>query len=86
MSEYTEVERVAERVAHGGHNIPVADIERRFSRSLANVLNVFSVEVDACWCFLNSDVLPELVFEQQGEWCNVVHTTYYQALQKEAKL
>lgn len=25
--------RVAERVAHGGHNIPLADIERRFPRS-----------------------------------------------------
>ena len=25
--------RVAERVAHGGHNIPAADIERRFARS-----------------------------------------------------
>lgn len=40
--------RVAERVAHGGHDIPVADIERRFARSLANLLEVFSLEVDAC--------------------------------------
>jgi predicted ABC-type ATPase len=40
--------RVAERVAHGGHNIPAADIERRFARSLANLLTVFSPDVDAC--------------------------------------
>ncbi len=31
--------RVAERVAHGGHNIPAADIERRFPRSLNNLLD-----------------------------------------------
>ena len=32
-------QRVAERVAHGGHNIPVKDIIRRFPRSLNNLLN-----------------------------------------------
>lgn len=78
--------RVAERVAHGGHNIPAADIERRFARSLGNLLNTFSAEVDACRCFMNSDATPELVFEQQGEVRSVVHTQFYQHLLKEAAL
>lgn len=30
--------RVAERVLHGGHDIPTADLERRFARSLRNLL------------------------------------------------
>lgn len=77
--------RVAERVAHGGHSIPVADIERRFARSLGNLLNSFSTQVDACRCFMNSDASPELVFEQQGEVRNVVHMPYYQHLLKEAE-
>lgn len=76
--------RVAERVAHGGHSIPVADIERRFARSLGNLLNSFSTQVDACRCFMNSDASPELVFEQQGEVRNVLHMPYYQHLLKEA--
>lgn len=76
--------RVAERVAHGGHNIPVADIERRFARSLGNLLYSFSTQVDACRCFMNSDASPELVFEQQGEVRNVLHMPYYQHLLKEA--
>lgn len=76
--------RVAERVAHGGHSIPVADIERRFARSLGNLLNSFSTQVDACRCFMNSDASPELVFEQQGELRNVLHMPYYQHLLKEA--
>lgn len=77
--------RVAERVEHGGHNIPVADIERRFARSLGNLLNSFSTQVDACRCFMNSDASPELVFEQQGEVRNVLHMPYYQHLLKEAE-
>lgn len=77
--------RVAERVAHGGHSIPVADIERRFARSLGNLLYSFSTQVDACRCFMNSDASPELVFEQQGEVRNVLHMPYYQHLLKEAE-
>lgn len=77
--------RVAERVAHGGHNIPAADIERRFARSLVNLLDVFSVEVDACRCFLNSAPTPELVFEQQRELRNVVAPSHFSHLQAEAR-
>ncbi len=76
--------RVAERVAHGGHNIPTADIERRFARSLGNLLNVFSAEVDACRCFMNSNAVPELVFEQQGDVRNIVHAPHHEHLLKEA--
>ena len=71
-------------VAHGGHDIPVADIERRFARSLSNLLNTFSAKVDTCRCFMNSDATPELVFEQKGDARNIAHTPYYQHLLKEA--
>lgn len=75
--------RVAERVAHGGHNIPASDIERRFARSLRNLLESFSPAVDACRCFMNSDALPELVFEQAGTMRNIVSITLYQHLLQE---
>jgi predicted ABC-type ATPase len=72
--------RVAERVAHGGHNIPTADIERRFARSLSNLMNEFSKAVDECSCFMNDTALPELVFEQQGDSCNIVHPHHFRLL------
>jgi predicted ABC-type ATPase len=75
--------RVAERVAHGGHNIPTADIKRRFARSLANLLELFSFAVDDCRCFMNSGELPELIFEQQGESRSIVDAAYYQHLLNE---
>ncbi len=76
--------RVAERVAHGGHNIPQWDIERRFPRSLSNLLNAFSHAVDRCVCFVNDGDNPILVFEQQGEDRDVIDDTYYSQLQQGA--
>jgi predicted ABC-type ATPase len=76
--------RVAERVRHGGHDVPVNDLERRFGRSLANLLNVFSPEVDLCRCFINSGDSPELVFEQRGELRHVAQPDHYQHLMHEA--
>lgn len=35
--------RVAERVASGGHNIPVEDIDRRYGRSLAALPRVLAI-------------------------------------------
>lgn len=78
--------RVAERVAHGGHNIPEDDIERRFPRSLRNLLNHFSVLVDSTLCFMNSGDTPELIFEQQGEQRNIVHDKFFHLLSSRAGL
>jgi len=77
--------RVAERVAHGGHNIPPKDIERRFARSLRNLLNDFSYRANRTRCFMNSH-LSEPVFEQQGNQRVILHEIYYQQLLKEAGL
>lgn len=76
--------RVAERVAHGGHNIPAVDIERRFLRSLRHLLNDFSHRVDSCTCFMNDGESPVLVFEQRGSDRDIVHDDYYQLLLEEA--
>jgi len=72
--------RVAERVTHGGHNIPLRDIERRFPRSLGNLFHVFSHKVDHCICFMNDGELPIPVFEQTGDSRNILHEIYYQQL------
>jgi predicted ABC-type ATPase len=77
--------RVAERVAHGGHAIPLADIERRFPRSLRHLLDDFGHRVDRCTCFMNDGESPALVFEQCGEDWSVVHVEYYQRLIGEAQ-
>jgi predicted ABC-type ATPase len=76
--------RVAERVRHGGHNIPAADIARRFPRSLRNLLNEFSYVVDYARCFMNDGRSPTLIFEQRGETRKIANPELYQQLIQEA--
>ncbi len=77
--------RVAERVAHNGHNIPIQDIERRFPRSLQNLLNEFSSAADRTQCFMNDGEVPQLVFVQQGEVRDVLNAELFNQLVQEIK-
>lgn len=80
------LQRVAERVKHGGHSIPTTAIYRRFPRSLYNLFSDYRYVVDHCLCFMNLNKTPELVFEQRGQDCNIIHTDFYQLLIREAGL
>jgi len=63
--------RVAERVRHGGHNIPANDISRRFPRSLRNLLNDYRMRVDRCICYMGGMGVARPVFRQTGNECVV---------------
>jgi predicted ABC-type ATPase len=78
--------RVAERVAHGGHDIPAVDIARRFPRSLRHLLTDFAPRVDRVRCFMNSGAAPELVFEQSGQRRTIFDSQWFGHLSKEADL
>jgi predicted ABC-type ATPase len=77
--------RVAERVAHGGHSIPLSDIRRRFPRSVSHLLHDFSPRVDRCTCFMNHAARPVLVFEQNGLTRMIHDPSWYQLLLNEAQ-
>lgn len=62
-SPEVSVSRVAERVAHGGHNIPSEDIYRRFPKSLVRFYNDFLPLVDYAECILNEEQEPKIVFK-----------------------
>ncbi|MBF0415368.1 MAG: zeta toxin family protein [Magnetococcales bacterium] len=77
--------RVAERVAHGGHDIPTATIERRFPRTLYNLLELFSHQVDRTHCYLNVDGVPVLVFVQTGEQRMIKDEAVFRQLWQESR-
>ena len=77
-------QRVAERVASGGHSVTDADVVRRFPRSLRNLLSVYAGAVDRTRCFLNSGPGPEIVFVQRGAVRAVLDPIRYDRLVKEA--
>ncbi|MDX3773869.1 hypothetical protein QE250_07075 [Chromatiaceae bacterium AAb-1] len=76
--------RVAERVRHGGHSIPLNDIRRRYPRSLKNLLYIFSPLVDHCLCFMNDGDSPVLVFEQEKQNRVIINQPYFQLLLENA--
>ena len=55
--------RIAARVKQGGHNVPRADVLRRFSRSWNNFQNVYQLLADEWTLYDNSGSKP-LVLEQ----------------------
>lgn len=56
------VERVSERVKHGGHNIPEAVIRRRFDAGLRNFHSVYKPLVDS-WILIDNRAAPFKVLE-----------------------
>mgnify|MGYP006271609691 CR=1 FL=1 len=57
------VERVRERVARGGHNIPEPDIRRRFERGLANFNQHYRAAVDA-WQRYDASTWPPVLVDE----------------------
>jgi len=49
------IQRVAERVKNGGHNIKIVDIKRRYGRSVSNLINEYVGIVDNVTCLGNKD-------------------------------
>jgi len=59
------VERVRQRVAQGGHNIPEADICRRFDRGINNFRNHYRHIVDA-WQIYDASQWPPVLIEERA--------------------
>ncbi|MEO8498174.1 MAG: AAA family ATPase [Planctomycetota bacterium] len=77
-------QRVAERVAHGGHDIPSDAIKRRYPRSIANLLNHYAPLCSSTICFNNSESVPELIFTESAAGRVVENAELYAALERGA--
>lgn len=68
-AEYA-VERVAQRVTEGGHDIPEAVVHRRFGRSWTNFRDLYREVADE-WLVYDSSVRPPLLIEESPGWQGV---------------
>lgn len=57
------IERVAMRVAQGGHDVPLETIQRRFASGMRNFLDVYRQQVDYWRWFDNGGDIPLLMEE-----------------------
>ncbi len=58
--------RIKERVSLGGHDVPKADVLRRFDRSMYNFLKIYEPFLDAWDLFDNSAAQPRLIAKKNG--------------------
>ena len=65
-AEYA-VDRVAQRVAEGGHDIPEAVVRRRFARSWANFLELYRDVADE-WQVYDNSVRPPRLLQESAGW------------------
>ena len=76
------VSRVKERVAAGGHDIPMDAILRRYPKSLANLF-IYANVCDMTLCFDNSGREPIPIFEKiDGEEFNVLNEELFLKLKE----
>ena len=79
------LQRVAERVKHGGHNIPTDVIERRYFRSVRNVLFEYAAVCATCTCVRHWDAATSEIFYQRGNLRYVVDKDSFQQMTKAAE-
>ena len=60
------MQRVAERVANGGHNIPENIIRRRYVAGISNLFRLFMSEVDF-WDIYDNSKKPRLEIARGGK-------------------
>jgi predicted ABC-type ATPase len=71
-NEEQAIQRVAQRVSNGGHNIPETDIRRRFKRGIYNLINLYMPICDNVLVYNNAHGDAILVAEQVGA-CGQLH-------------
>ena len=70
------IQRVAERVKIGGHNIKTTDIKRRYSRSVSNLINFYMDEIETVMCFDNSNN-SRMIFSKKHDKLNINNQAIY---------
>ncbi len=73
--------RVQQRVAQGGHDIPLEDIRRRYPRSLENLF-IYAKLCDQTYCYDNSENSPRLIFDCCPQKMEIANETLYEKLMK----
>lgn len=75
------IRRVRERVRKGGHSVPAADIRRRYTRSLRNLVCHYLPLADEWTIFDNGAREPRLVADGTGGHARVMDEALYHRIQ-----
>jgi predicted ABC-type ATPase len=72
--------RIRNRVQEGGHDVPEADVRRRFARTLGNLFHDYRSRVDSLHFIDSSDSLPRLIFTEEDGAVTVFDSMLYRQI------
>lgn len=75
--------RIKDRVASGGHDVPAADVRRRFRRSIENFFKFYVPLLDTWMCFDNSGETPHLIAESVDDKLSIKDEDLFKKVSKE---
>ena len=76
------VARIKDRVAQGGHNVPVKDIKRRFKRSMENFFKQYRLLADKWILFNNAESKPKIIAKKQNAHVDIVDSDLFDDITK----
>ena len=71
-SEKLAFQRIKDRVAEGGHDVPAEDVRRRFVRSIHNFFQLYRPLLNSWMLFDNSGQIPRLIAEEKAGGENII--------------
>lgn len=75
-SSEAAIQRVADRVAAGGHHVPEVTVRRRYQRGIFNLINLY-IPICNSWVVVNNqDVVPELIAKGTFRGENMIQNRY----------
>jgi predicted ABC-type ATPase len=74
--------RVKNRVAQGGHDVPLEDVIRRFTRSVTNFFKLYQPLIDTWMLFDNAGPDPVLIAQRKNGKIIVVNEDVYASIVK----
>lgn len=84
LSVEQNLARIRQRVALGGHNVPVADVKRRYKRSLQNFFDIIP-SVHEWMLYYNGGDNFDMIAQGSGEKLEIMNEVVYNKFKKEAK-
>jgi predicted ABC-type ATPase len=72
--------RIKERVLRGGHNVPEADVRRRFNRSIKNFMQSYRHLAHSWLIFDNSIAPPSIIALEKEGSLSIMKPDIYRAL------
>ena len=76
------IARIKDRVAEGGHNVPVEDVRRRFARGIDNFFRLYEFLLDSWMLFDNSSAKPVLIAKRRNGHKEVLNNELFTLVQK----